>query len=329
MPPPPALRVVLYNPLPKAMSHYATAFRSAIEGEGLAVDTVAVDLEPGRASLPAKFWTLLRSLPRMARIARTKATVVVLWPAFGSIDLVWWWLLAPRGARRIVIIHDPVPLRRQVGHSALGHRLARRASRAAALEIVAHTAGAARALEDQGVAVSAVLPHPVLPRRSSTGPQGHQVRLTVLGQYKPARDLVVLEQIAAAAPPDWLLQIAGRGWPPVQGWEVEDTFLSEEELDRKMTASTAVLIPYRYYFQSGIATRSFELGVPVVARRHEFVESLYGSSWPGLVDGDGEAWVDAVRRVESATRPDAECAAASAGGLWRRAIVLDNEGVPA
>ena len=83
-----------------------------------------------------------------------------------------------------------------------------------------------------------------------------------------------------------------------------------------------LLVPYRHYFQSGIVTRAYERGVPVVAERHEYVESLYGPDWPALVDESGSTadWIAAVRTViDSGAVPEPEIRG-DAQRAWREVL---------
>jgi hypothetical protein len=62
-----------------------------------------------------------------------------------------------------------------------------------------------------------------------------------------------------------------------------------------------VLVPYRDYYQSDVAVRAVEAGVPVVGLRHEFIVSLLGADWPGLVEAPhAEAWIHAIIAARSA-----------------------------
>jgi glycosyltransferase involved in cell wall biosynthesis len=145
-------------------------------------------------------------------------------------------------------------------------------------------------------------PHPM--RKPATGSSiSARRRVLVLGQYKPARDLDVMATIAPALrADDWEPTVAGRGWPAIPGWTVIDRFLTEAEFLELLGSSAAVLLPYRYYFQSGVALRALEAGVPVVGRQTGFLTSIFGSDFPGAVDNWNEpaAWLAAVVAADSA-----------------------------
>jgi glycosyltransferase involved in cell wall biosynthesis len=127
----------------------------------------------------------------------------------------------------------------------------------------------------------------------------------VLGQYKPARDLDILRRLPAELP-DYSLEIAGRGWPLVEGWSQDVRFLEETELAEKLHQLSAVILPYRDYFQSGIAMRALEQGTAVVGSPTWFLADLLGADYSGYVstDAPGE-WASAVRRVADADVTDA------------------------
>jgi hypothetical protein len=173
-------------------------------------------------------------------------------------------------------------------------RLGRAGTRHGSITVGVHSTPARDAVVAMGWPEPVLLPHPVLPRPVA-GPGTSDVVL-VCGQYKPARDLHLLEQLAGPLRDRGLRPvIRGRGWPAVDGWEVHEGFLSEPALDAALAGSAVVLIPYAHFFQSGIAIRALELGVPVAGPRHPFLADLLGDGWPGLVAGDGAAsWTDAT-----------------------------------
>jgi hypothetical protein len=127
----------------------------------------------------------------------------------------------------------------------------------------------------------------------------------VIGQWKPARDARVIAELAPAlAKRGYTIEIHGRGWPQVDGVRVYDRFVREDELDELLASFACVVLPYSHYFQSDVAVRALENGVPLVGRRHAFVEDLFGRAWPGLAeDGAIESWVDAVERAAAVPRP--------------------------
>jgi hypothetical protein len=96
------------------------------------------------------------------------------------------------------------------------------------------------------------------------------------------------------------LVVVGRGWPPLPGWRVIDFFVSEERFDAEIAKSDVVCIPYHDYYQSGVAVRAIESGIPVVGLRHEFLELLCGDDWGGIAEHPQEL-PDAVEVAASAS----------------------------
>lgn len=301
------------NPLPVALHHYEVALVRHLWPD---TQVVHLDFEVGGVSRSRKLKAVSTAIWGLLRLVLRRRAALVIWPSFGLAELALWRL--SRGAR-VVIIHDPVPLRRQVGYSKAGRVLGRWGARGRRVSVVTHTQLAADALTRVGITPAAVLPHPILAGSRQT----HRRSRTVLvaGQSKESRDVALLCDVAPLLPADLTLQIAGRGWPDVPGWSVDSRFLTEEELDQALGSAGVVLIPYRYYFQSGIATRALELGTAVVAARHEFIESLYGPSWPGICDEQSpQGWADAITRTLSQEAPTVEHVAEQIGVKWRRSL---------
>ena len=152
----------------------------------------------------------------------------------------------------------------------------------------------------------ALLAHPMFPPTPTVhGPSpvgSPRPVVRVLGQYKQDRDLEVLRLLASELRGQFELEIVGRGWPEIAGWRVDARFVAESELDLLIRTSDAVLIPYRRFYQSGIAIRALENGTPVVGRAGTSLDALYGSDSKLLVREDSvgvavdlAAWVTAVK----------------------------------
>lgn len=281
--------VVLVNPLPATLSHYETALESVLRAAGAAVatdePTVSAEMSDGAPrGRPVRAVAALRQRwrPRQAGDVR-----LVLWPVFGLADPVTW-LRGRRGTW--VVVHDPQPLRRQFGMGRIAGAAGGWVSRHG-VGVIAHSEPALEVLRRRGWRVE-LLPMPIAP----AGAAGVTAEwLTVLGQWKPARDLAPLRALARIDGLAGRRRVLGRGWPDLDGWAVQDRFVSETELTAAIASSACVLLPYARYFQSDIAMRCLELGVPVVGFRHPFLTSLYGEDWPGAVDGGN--WMEAVDRV--------------------------------
>lgn len=293
--------IVLYNPLPKALAHYEAETETVLRAAGHAVQTIHAETE-GLSGV-AKLRGLLIHVVNARRVGRGNVTIV-LWPVLGWLELLLWDYR--RGAT-VVIVHDPKPLRQQVG---LGRRSARLGRLTRRVLVGAHSA---EAVADIRSAVGDVaildVPHPVLPAATPAEPQSERPAVSpvvrVLGQYKPARDLELLEAFACDPRTDgWQLEVRGRGWPAIPGWDVEDRFLSELEMDQLLSTADAVIVPYTHYYQSGVAVRAIEMRSGVVGAPTGFLREMLGDNYPGLVQGDSvAAWIDAVERVRSSGSP--------------------------
>lgn len=275
------MRVLLVNPLPAALAHYESVLERTLHDAGCEVqiaDATSIEVAGGRAERLRK---LLRLGAERLFMRPRADVVVVLWPALGFLDVLTW-LIASRRAPVCVVMHDPVPLRPQVGLSTRARGVARFLLRRSRVTFLFHTDIAAHEFSDRPEDVRLV-PHPARP-------VPHQVSdgaLRILGQFKPARDLEAIRALTAAPGPR---QIMGRGWPEIDGWERTDEFLSEQALTEALASARSIAIPYSAFFQSGIAARAFELGVPVVSLRHEHIADMYGDDWTGfVVDGDWQA----------------------------------------
>lgn len=309
--------VLIYNPMPKTMHHYAREFCETIDRIGLTSETLtpSVPLD-GEGPHLRRAISHVRAAVKVGR--RRKATVAV-WPSLGWIEAVLWRITS---ARASIIMHDPEVLRRQFF---MGRRSASLSSRFTNAHWICHTHAAVESVLKQTGSTAALAYHPILTNAKGS-PRTVRPRVAVLGQYKPARDIDILVQLAKNLKgSDYDLTITGRGWPPVDGWHVEDRFLSEAELDSILSESSAVVLPYSVYWQSGIAIRAVEHRTHVVGKPTEFLTTLMGADYPGLVrDGAHHAWADAVHAVISAGPCDAhERYRSIVDESWRLALATE------
>ncbi len=290
--------VHVVNPLPLALAHYEAALVDNVLAAGAdvrRVETTSMEVASGERT--NKALSIVRSVLERCRLLRARRGLVVcLWPGFGLLEPLTW-VVAMLKHDVVVVYHDPVPIRRQAGYSRIARGLfAVCARRMARFNVVVHTRLARTDMANIHGVEAALAYHPILPHDGTRASASAPGPVTVLGQFKPERTLKPLEDIAAARehlPSDLLIR--GRGWPRVPGWEVEDTFLSEQEFDASIDSAACVIVPYARFYQSGVATRCLERGTPVVAPRHENIEWLFGTDWPGLVDDDD--WAAALERV--------------------------------
>src|SRR5215218_7989906 len=281
-------RTALYssNPLPRALAHYerelaATLGRIGVEHRVL----TARPVEGGRGVIGRA--RMLRGAAENGRSGgRLEETAMQLWPSLGLLDPLLWRSRSRSGRTNAVIVHDPVPLRRQVGFDRVSRSLARRSGSGRLPIIVSHS--------DDAMTVSReLLPrfrhvkllHPVL-TSPSTVTRAPEPTVVVAGQYKPQRDLALLARLGQRLRREGVVgEIYGRGWPDdLPGWRVTSRFLDEDELDRALASAWCVLIPYQLYFQSGIALRALELGTLIVSPHTSFASDLLGAGSSLITD---------------------------------------------
>ncbi|GAA3535760.1 hypothetical protein AFL01nite_08100 [Aeromicrobium flavum] len=300
----PSTLVTLANPLPEALSHFERELRYVLShavGMTLVVDPRLGRSVEGQGATARLLVTTVRLLvDRIWAAARLQGrTIVVLWPAFGYYDILTLLPLAVRN-RVILINHDPKPLRRQLGHGLRPRRMFRALSEKGRIDIVCLGQPAARDLLEMTGVHPVVVPHPIRPE-SIAEPSGGPIR--VLGQFKDSRNSEAVVAIGADDFGGRAKEVVGRGWPSFAGWTVRDAFVPEDEFEHLIRTAACVVIPYDHFYQSGVATRCLELGVPIVGPRHENLEELFGKHWPGLVD-DQTSWAAAVTRVLSQSSLD-------------------------
>lgn len=298
--------VTLVNPLAGTLAHYSRALQSVLRSSGTSVDLVSVD-EPSVRGGSRAGWVRdhLLALVR-ARRAPRGGTVIVTWPVLGWWDVPLARVAVGRHRRLALVVHDPVSLVRAVGYSVVARRAARWASRGT--RIIVHSERAREDVERAGLGdLCDVLPLPIdvvdVPAGSERAGDTQPV-VRVLGQYKAERDLALLASLVPVLGDDFSLEIHGRGWPDVPGWTVRDAFVPEAELDALIASASAVLIPYRRFYQSDIAIRAVGSGTPFVGPACDALTELYGPDSDLLVQDPSAVgeWAAAIRRAAVADR---------------------------
>lgn len=309
-------RVVLVNPLGSALNHYTETLCSTLVAAGAEVSVRSID-EPSISGRSRASWVADAYRAVRAETSAGASEVIVVWPVLGWLDVLVMRALVRR-ARSSIVMHDPKPLVRQIGYDPASRRLAR--ALLGQVRVIVHSGAALQVLSDQGVPREStdVLPHPVAEPVTELAPGGSEV-VRVLGQFKADRDLAALARIATVER-GCSYEIVGRGWPDVPGWDVRDEFVSEEEFASLLATSSVVLIPYRRFFQSGVALRALESGTPIVGPHDSHLADLLGARSPWLVAGDD--WGSAVDRAladrdSGATLEVARQARAQAVAEWR------------
>jgi hypothetical protein len=191
-------------------------------------------------------------------------------------------------------MHDPQPLVDAVGYSSFARKLAQLAG--SRVEIITHSSAAASVVRvDTPKLGHQTVAHPILePTDRGFARQGLPI-VQVFGQFKPDRDTEALAEIARSLHGRALFRIDGRGWPEVVGWTVSSRFVPESEIDALIADSTVLVIPYRRFFQSGVAIRALEQGVSIVGPRNSSLSDLLGKESACLTDvGVQDSWSTAV-----------------------------------
>lgn len=296
-----AMRPFVINPLRSALEHYERELSDTLRHAGCSEVEIARTV-PGdhiSGSLD-RLWTTLRTIIERARMGRTVRgrMVIVTWPLFGYLDPLTYVRLA-RLNQVFIVVHDPTPIRRSFGQSLVSRFLFKVVVARCGIRVLYHTQQAQQVGARLNGVPGEVVPHPLLMNSVDIAPTqdvSSRPVIRVLGQYKPTRSLSVLELIAAKSADELTLEIYGRGWPQVDGWTVLEGFLPEGQFDVILQTSNCVVIPYDLFFQSNIAARCLELGVRVVAPRHEHIIELFGDDWPGIVRNPTD-WPDAIVRA--------------------------------
>lgn len=317
--------VRIYNPLPRVLQHFVRRLANVLESADVStIHLRSADGEVGR-NFAAKAMALGEHVRLARRSVKAGAPNIVAWPLLG-----WWemplWRHPKHGT--LVIMHDPEPLAKQNGLSPWAATTSARLSGLGWPHMVTMSPEAhavATKYFDSEIVHQA--PHPMIIPTMISESAPDRIAL-VLGQYKPTRDLELMTAMAdCAKKAGWVLVVAGRGWPDIPGWVVVNNFLTEAEFCHLLSAARAVIVPYRNYFQSGVAIRALETGIPVVGRSSGFLNSILGDQFPGTV-GDGDcpdSWVHALNAAASGREHQLQAAnryAVQGVEIWRDLVDL-------
>jgi glycosyltransferase involved in cell wall biosynthesis len=298
------MSVTLFNPLPVTLGHYQGALEQTLRRIGVSSGSVAP-----RPATDAQESHLTRGRAHLQAIRERPAgdQTLILWPAFGWLEPVVWG----RGEASRLIVHDPTPIRGQYGYGRASRLLARLCLDFGALELICHTVAArdevARRVGPRRQPMICL--HPIAAPSAELDPavprKDRPPIVLVAGQYKPSRDVELLSELGpllrdAALHP----RIVGRGWPPLAGWDARDGFVSEADFELELRQASVLLVPYRRYWQSGVAVRALENGTEIVGGRTEFLATLLGEDHPGLIEGDPDAraWLAAIEATVDGSR---------------------------
>jgi hypothetical protein len=297
--------VLLLNPLGGTLAHYSRGIASLLEGTGARCE-IATTHEPSSSGDAAATWMGKTSLEILRARVRRPTRILSTWPMLGLLDIPLLRVLG--GPRVSVVLHDPEPLVRALGYGSVSRRWVTRLPFKA--EVLVHSEAAKAVLVDDPRPIAChVIPHPMTPPLTRNLDRKRAV-IRVLGQFKPDRDVAAMAALASQASPDWQFCVHGRGWPSIPGWKVDSRFIPEREFVRLIETSSVVMIPYRRFFQSGIAIRCLELGVPFVGPAESSLSALIDNrEW--LVQSQ-EGWHRAVAAALSTQQKDVDAVAARA-----------------
>jgi hypothetical protein len=293
------MTVVVLNPLGAGLAHYTTSLEHVLQVSGVPTERVNIT-EPSSAAYGRARW-LSTYLYRTSQVlvSHKPRAVIATWATLGYLDLPILSAIS-RTTPMYIVMHDPRPLVYARGYGVAPRMLARRAVLKG--KFVSHSNIASRAIrEDAGIRHVVDVPHPMLAPAAVPRDTSPDKTIRVLGQYKQDRDMSGLRQLAHDAPSSWRLEVIGRGWPPIEGWQVTSDFVDEDSFDQLIQGSHVVLIPYTRFFQSGVAIRALEAGIPVVGPHQSSLAELLGNDCPWLVRNG--IWSQSVDAAINA-RPD-------------------------
>lgn len=308
--------ITVLNPLGSTLDYYTRQLTRMMQDNGAAVIPRVV-FEPSASNRSRVGWLFdyMRELHSARRDQKkTRGPLLVTWPVVGYLDIV---LIAVFfGGPAWLVVHDPSPLVRAVGYDSFSRALASLFSRKVGLIVHSHDARKAVTDRNASFRLPTVLPHPLFPPISGRKPPSDTKDLPlvrVLGQYKKDRNLDALRDIGKDLEGMCRLEIWGRGWPQLDGWNVQEGFVTEDEMENLVASSDVIVIPYKKFFQSGIAIRSVEHGVPVVGPKASSLTELFGEASQLLAEdgrkSSGESrWAQAVLWAISNGRLETEVA---------------------
>ena len=268
------------NPLPEALRHYQRELVDTLTRCKITSSVAAVSATEGATSRAHKVRQGLGAIRNVIVTRRRPVRNLQTWPSLGLLELPMW----SSTRRHAVVLHDPIPLRRQIGYDRLSKSIAN-LPLPNRPTIIVHSQDALEAAKLLLPAFPVVhLPHPVLTDPTPSAKASRPIVL-VAGQYKPERRVDLLGDIGAALDQRGLRGVViGRGWPrEINGWEVTARFVSEAELSQAIASATVVVLPYGRYFQSGIAIRALESFTAFVSPQTSFATELLGEKSPLIV----------------------------------------------
>lgn len=299
-------RITITNPLPAALEHYAVAFEETLGRIGISPQRRPSRPVEGLRGRRGRIAMLRNAFLNVKGSRDGRDPNVQLWSSLGLLEPRLW---SGKHSKNIVVIHDPIPLRRQTGHDEISRILAQRSpSRRIPATVLVHS-------QDAREEICRILPNwevvaAPLPIRTNlrTPPVERGRTVLVAGQYKPERRLDLLRDLGPMLAERGIRGLVlGRGWPgDILGWEVTNRFVQEQELDEAIGAASVVLIPYARYYQSDIAVRAIEAGTPFISPDTSFAIETLGQGSPLVVDRSASAMTYLLAIEEALSRANAK-----------------------
>lgn len=289
--------IQLVNPLPKALEHYELELCQTLDRVDQPHALAPVRAVEGMPGIGGRLRMLHNAIQNSRSCKDSSGPSLQVWPSLGLLEPAFWWGSDEANA---VIFHDPLPLRHQIGFGSISHLVGQiqRPRRQRPL-IVSHSLDAMTVSRRNFPKFDheEVL-HPIVTRQT-LGRKASNPVVLVAGQYKPARDLELLRWIGPhLANKGVECRVVGRGWPQIEGWTVDSRYLSEANFESELAQAWLLLVPYRFYYQSGVALRALELGTVSLSPATSFSHSLLGDDF-SLCNAPREVWLSRIMELTS------------------------------
>ncbi len=201
------MNILLANPLRGGLGHYERQLVSLLVESGVHVRATGV-LEPSTSGASAARWLAHYVRVLGAQRAVNHDRLLACWPAVGYLDVAMLRLVSRVPVS--LIVHDPSPLVHARGYGEVARQVAHLSG--GRTELIVHSEIAETEVRNQTAGIKLTrLPLPMLGPASKSEPKSHPVRVSVVGQFKPDRDVAGLVALAQQAPAEWELKILGRG----------------------------------------------------------------------------------------------------------------------
>lgn len=304
----------------------AEALEAEFAGRDRAALSARCRVEPCLFRFPADLVALVRRIrafaPDVVHLQEASGPKRAL---FGLVAL----LAAPRRAKRVLTVHDPLPHSGADAALEPELRLLRRLTRAGAGRLIVHGPFCRRELaRSTGLALDriSVLRHGILLAAPDVAPPGpaEPRRFLVFGRMKAYKGLDVIAEAAGrleAAGRRFRLRLVGTGeeldrlrpvFAACRSVEIDDRFVPGADLAAEIAACDVVLLPYRDATQSGVLAAAYGNRRPVIASRVGDLPDVVTDGVDGLLVDPGD--VDGLAAAMARTIDEPDLVAALARG---------------